>query len=87
VSYIEEAVESLKSIMLGSKDNILEVLSSAYKGEVFVLKYLASREFAPLFLPSALGFALPLTVGSSRCKSADGFNSSFFMRRSIHAGI
>jgi DNA-binding MarR family transcriptional regulator len=56
LSYIEEAIEALKSVMLGGKGNILEVLSRAYKGEVFVLKYLSSRESAAL--PTELSEAL-----------------------------
>lgn len=56
MSYIEEAVESLKSVMLGGKGNILEVLSRAYKGEVFILKYLSSKTSAAL--PTELSEAL-----------------------------
>jgi DNA-binding MarR family transcriptional regulator len=56
LSYIEEAVESLKSVMFGGRGNLLEVLSRAYKGEGFVLKYLASRTSAAL--PTELSEAL-----------------------------
>lgn len=56
MSYIEEAIESLKSVMLGGRGNLLEVLSRAYKGEEFVLKYLASRMSTTL--PTELSEAL-----------------------------
>jgi DNA-binding MarR family transcriptional regulator len=56
LSYIEEAIESLKSVMLGGRGNLLEVLSRAYKGEEFVLKYLASRMSTTL--PTELSEAL-----------------------------
>jgi DNA-binding MarR family transcriptional regulator len=42
--------------MLNGKDNILEVLSRAYKGEVFVLKYLSSRTSTAL--PTEISEAL-----------------------------
>jgi DNA-binding MarR family transcriptional regulator len=56
LSYIEKAIESLKSVMLGDRGNILEVLSKAYKGEAFVLKYLSSRMTTTL--PTELSEAL-----------------------------
>jgi DNA-binding MarR family transcriptional regulator len=42
--------------MLGGRGNLLEVLSRAYKGEGFILKYLASRTSATL--PTELSEAL-----------------------------
>ncbi|MDR2786589.1 MAG: transcriptional regulator [Treponema sp.] len=56
MAYIEEAVESLKSILLSGKGNILEVLSRASKGEEFALKYLSSKESPAL--PTELSEAL-----------------------------
>jgi DNA-binding MarR family transcriptional regulator len=56
LAYIEEAVEMLKSLMLGGKGTLLETLGGVYKGEVFVLKYLSSKKSPAL--PTEISEAL-----------------------------
>jgi DNA-binding MarR family transcriptional regulator len=56
LSYVEEAIVSLKSLMFSGRGSLLEVLSGAYKGEAFVLKYLSARNCA--VLPTEISQAL-----------------------------